>query len=348
MKITFVGPLISTFVKNDVTILRQQHDVDAIDVNLGKGIMGALRLAKLHLRVMTSLLTRDALFCWFADYYTLIPSLFARLLGKKVFVVAGGFDITYIPELGIGARTRPIRWFAVKNTFRIAHHIFPVSQDTQDDLDKAVPNHAPSTMIYNAVDTKRYHFDPRPRKRVALTVSQADSIPEYYRKGIDQFIKLARELPDIEFHVVGVRGFVAEKSKEDALGIPNVIILPGRVPLDDLLEEFWNASAYCQLSIEERFGVSVAEAMSCGCIPVISPVNALKEVVGDAGYIVERTDTDGIVAAIRSALEAPISVRQIVSEAAAKFDIEERGKKLLSIVNSIGGNHGQSSNLSVL
>ncbi len=117
MKITFVGPLISTFVKNDVTILRQQHDVDAIDVNLGKGIMGALRLAKLHLRVMTSLLTRDALFCWFADYYTLIPSLFARLLGKKVFVVAGGFDITYIPELGIGARTRPYPMVRSKKHF---------------------------------------------------------------------------------------------------------------------------------------------------------------------------------------------------------------------------------------
>jgi glycosyltransferase involved in cell wall biosynthesis len=346
MKITFVGPLISTFVKNDVTILRQQHDVDAIDVNLGKGMMGAIRLAKLHLRVMTSLLTHDALFCWFADYYTLIPSLFARLLGKKVFVVAGGFDITYIPELGIGARTRPIRWFAVKNTFRIAHHIFPVSQDTQNDLDLAVPNHAPSTMIYNAVDTKRYHFDTRPRKRIALTVSQADSIPEYYRKGVDLFITLAKELPEIAFHVVGVRGAVAEKAKQDAQGIPNVTIRLGRVPLDDLLEEFWNASAYCQLSIEERFGVSVAEAMSCGCIPIISPVNALKEVVGDAGYIVDRTDSVGIIAAIRSALEAPLSSRQMVSESAAKFDIGERCKKLLSIVNSIGGKHGQGSNLS--
>jgi glycosyltransferase involved in cell wall biosynthesis len=345
MKITFVGPLISTFVKNDVTILQQQHEVDAIDVNLGKGLAGAMRLAKLHLRVMSSLLTRDALFCWFADYYTLIPSLFARLLGKKVFVVAGGFDITYIPELGIGARTRPIRWFAVKNTFRIAHHIFPVSQDTQNDLDGAVPNHAPSTMIYNAVDTKRYHFDPRPRKRIALTVSQADSIAEYYRKGIDQFIALATELPDIEFHVVGVRGLVAEKAKEDALGIQNVIVRPGRVPLDDLLEEFWNASAYCQLSLEERFGVSVAEAMSCGCIPIISPVNALKEVVGDAGYIVDRTDIAGIIAAIRAAMEAPISFREMVSKSAAKFDINERGKKLLSIVNSVGGNHGHSSNL---
>jgi len=345
-KITFVGPLISTFVKNDVTILREVYDVDAIDVNLGKGSSAIFNLIKLHFRIISSLLTRDALFCWFADYYTLIPSIVGRLLGKKVFVVAGGFDITYLPHLGIGARTRPVRWFAVKNTFKIAHHIFPVSQDTQNDLDSAVPGHAPSTMIYNAVDIEMYHFDPRSRKRIALTVSQADSIPEYKRKGIDVFIKIAITLPDVDFHVVGIRGAVVQQARADAKGIANVTITPGRVPLPDLLEEFWNASVYCQFSIEERFGVSVAEAMSCGCIPVITPVNALREVVGDAGYIVDVSDTQSIIDAIRSAIEAPNSFRQSVSGAAAKFDITERGKKLLAIVDSVGGNHAKLSSRS--
>src|SRR5205823_3619648 len=113
-------------VKNDVTILREHFEVDTIDVNLGKGASAIINLIRLHLRIITSLLKSDALFCWFADYYTLIPSIVGRLLRKKVFVVAGGFDITYLPHLGIGARTRPVRWFAVRNTFKVAHHIFPV------------------------------------------------------------------------------------------------------------------------------------------------------------------------------------------------------------------------------
>src|SRR5437868_12602867 len=146
MKITFVGPLISTFVKNDVTILRTQHDVDAIDVNLGKGGGAIGRMIRLHLKIISSIVRRDAIFFWFADYYTLIPTILGRVLGKQVFVVAGGFDITYLPHLGIGARTRPVRWFAVRNTFKLAHHIFPGSQETQNDLDSGVPDHAPSTM----------------------------------------------------------------------------------------------------------------------------------------------------------------------------------------------------------
>ncbi len=335
MKITFVGPLISTFVKNDVTILRQEYELDAIDVNLGKGIQGGLKLILLHIRIIASLLSADALFFWFADYYTLIPTIIARLLKKKVFVVAGGFDITYLPHLGIGARARPLRWFAVKHTFRFADHIFPVSQDTQFDLDSAVPDHRPSTMIYNAVDTDLYHFDPRPRQRIALTVSQADSVPEYKRKGIDLFISISERLPDIPFHVVGLRGDALKQARHDALQFPNVTIRPGRVPLPDLLEEFWDAGVYCQFSIEERFGVSVAEAMSCGCIPVVAPVNALREVVGSDGYIVAREDPAGIVSAIKQALLADDPTRLAVSHSAARFDISERGRQLLKVVNSL-------------
>ena len=262
---------------------------------------------------------------------------------KKVFVVAGGFDILYVPESGIGAQGKPLRWFAVKNTFRLAHHIFPVSKDTQNRLDEAIPNHPPSTMIYNAVDTKTYHFDTRSRKRTALTVSQADSITEYYRKGIDCFIRIAKELPDVEFHILGLRGEMPDKAQKEATGISNVTVRAGRLPLGDVLEEFWDASVYCQLSVEETFGVSVAEAMSCGCIPVISEVKSMMEVVGEAGYIINRNDTKAIVDAIAAGLGASNEERQKVSNRGAAFDISERAKKLLSVVNSVGDNHGQMS-----
>ncbi len=342
MRITFVGPLVSTFVKNDVTILREAHELDTINSVPRKGRSGALWLLELQLKIIASLLRRDALFFWFADYYSFLPSLLARMLGKKVFVVAGGFDILYVPESGIGAQGKPLRWFAVKNTFRLANHIFPVSHDTQNRLDEAIPKHPPSTMIYNAVDTKTYHFDPRPRKRIALTVSQADSITEYYRKGIDCFIRIAGELPDVEFHILGLRGEMPDKARKEASGISNVTVRAGRLPLEDVLEEFWDASVYCQLSVEETFGVSVAEAMSCGCIPVISEVRSMMEVVGEAGHVVNRNDTKTVVGAVLDGLGASDDERQKVSKRGATFDISERAKKLLSVVISVGGKYGQS------
>jgi len=333
MRITFVGPLISTFVKNDLTILSRANQVKAFDVQIGKGYQAIGKMIALHFHILVSLLTSDCLFFWFADYYTLIPSLVARALGKKVFVVAGGFDITYIPELGIGARTRPLRWFAVKNTFKIASHIFPVSMDTQHDLDEAVPNHPPSTMIYNAVDTSVYKYKEAPRQQMALTVSQADSIREYRRKGIDTFIESSVLLPEVEFHVVGVRGEVVEEARNAASEFKNVTIRPGRLPLEEILNEFWDAAAYCQFSIEERFGVSVAEAMSCGCIPVVTPVKAVLEVVGDSGVIVDKNSKDSIAGGITRALAASNEERRQCAEHASQFDIEHRAIKLLGVVH---------------
>jgi glycosyltransferase involved in cell wall biosynthesis len=332
MKITLVGPLISTFVKNDVTILRTVHEVETIDSGPRKGRAGAIWLVLLQLKIIASMLRRDALFFWFADYYSFVPTLFARMLGKKVFVVAGGFDVLYLPELGIGARCRPLRWFAVKNTFRLVHHIFPVSNYLQNLLDEAVPNHAPSTMIYNTVDTKFYHFDARPRKHIALTISHADTPTEYAIKGIDLFIRVAKELPDVEFRIIGLRNAMPDKARSEAFGISNVMVLPGRHPMDP--EEFWNASVYCQLSVNEAFGLAVVEAMSCGCIPVVASIPSMMEIVSDAGYVVNRTDTQAIVDAIEAGLRASDAERQAANKQAAKFDISERAKKLLGIVNT--------------
>lgn len=329
MKLTFVGPLISTFVKNDVAILSKEFELDIINADMGKGASAVTRLLKLHWKILSSVSLSDGLFFWFADYYTLLPTLYAKLLKKPVFVVAGGFDVTYLPELGVGARARLGRWLTVKNTFKQATRIFPVSMDTQKDLDSAVPDHAPSTMIYNTVDTSTYSFrnDLREENRV-LTVSQADSVAELKRKGIDRFIEISRVMPEYLFVLAGLRGQALEAAQELAKGIEHIQVIPGRVPLDELLVEFWRAKVYAQFSLEERFGVSVAEAMSCGCIPIITPVNALHEVVGDVGV---KTGWD--IADQKKSLQEAMGLGEDASRASVerslRFDITVREKELL-------------------
>src|ERR1041385_8328695 len=127
MIITFVGPAQSRFVRNDIAILKRKHTLKIVDANVGRGGSALINLLKLELRIIRSLLGSEILFFWFADYYSLIPTVIARLLGKRVYVVAGGFDVTYIPEVKSGARVRPLRWFLVRNTHRFATYVFPVS-----------------------------------------------------------------------------------------------------------------------------------------------------------------------------------------------------------------------------
>jgi glycosyltransferase involved in cell wall biosynthesis len=272
------------------------------------------------------------LFFWFADYYSLIPAIIVRLLRKRVYVIAGGFDVTYIPEVKSGARVRPLRWFLVRNTHRFATHVFPVSNYAQHLLDTNSKHHAPSTVIYNAVNISHFPFSETPRKKRALTVTQLDIVLDYLLKGIDVFIKTARAMPDVEFDLVGIRGPALDYARNEAKDLKNLTIVIGPIRYETLLNYYHSASAYCQLSMDETFGVATAEAMSCGCIPVVSDVPSLEEITGGREYIVDRKNIESITDAIRKSFSADNAERKKCSDYVKKFDIENRAAKLLELL----------------
>jgi glycosyltransferase involved in cell wall biosynthesis len=299
---------------------------------MGRGGSAVINLIKLHLKIIASVIRTDAVFYWFADYYTYVPTIVGKLFGKKTFVIAGGFDVAYIPEVKSGARTRKGRWFMVRNTFRSVHNVFPVSNYALSMLKGSVPDHAPATVIYNAVDTSRFLFGNGERKNIALTVTQLDTVLDYRLKGVDVFMKAAASMPDTSFELIGIRGPALEYARSEAKDLNNVTIVEGPVEFAFLLDKYHTASAYCQLSMDESFGVATAEAMSCGCIPVVSRVPSLEEVTGGTGHIVSRDNMTEICDAIRATFDASIESRKRASEYVRKFDIAERAKHLLEAV----------------
>ena len=332
MKITFVGPLVSRFVKNDLAELRKVHEVRAFDGNIGRGWKAMIRLVLLNLRLCWSLVSTDAILYWFADYYSGIPTYVAKLLGRKVFIIAGGFDIWYLPELGIGAKNRPLRWWAVKTGFKYADLILPVSNYAMEMLDTNVPVHGPAVVAYSAVEQDLFQCKGEMKKQLALTVTQVDTVPEYIRKGIDRFIKAAPTLPDIKFQIVGIRGAAESQARIDAIGLENVEIIPYPITSEQLRVYYCEASVYCQLSLDETFGLSIAEAMNCGCVPVVSEPPVFREVIGDCGSIVHRDNPREITEGIRRHINAEEEERQSCRQQASKFHLTVRAAHLLSLL----------------
>jgi glycosyltransferase involved in cell wall biosynthesis len=332
MTITFVGPAVSRFVQNDIAILKRKHIIKEVDAKIGFGIHAPFDLLKVQFQILRSIIGSEILFFWFADYYSLFPTIVARLLRKRVYIVAGGFDVTYTPEVKSGARVRPIRWFLVRNTHRFATHVFPVSNYAQHLLDTNSKHHAPSTVIYNAVDIDHFPFSGVPREKRALTVTQLITELEYILKGMDVFLSTARIMPDVQFDLIGIRGPALRHAWNEAKDLPNVTIIEGPVAYETLVKYYHAASAYCQLSIDETFGLATAEAMSCGCIPVVSRIPSLEEVTGGTEYIIDRKNIGTVAEAIRKSFSADNAERKKCSDHVKKFDIENRAEKLLELV----------------
>lgn len=333
MKVLFLGPLRSSFASVDVDIMRRSHQVTTVDTIMGRGMRGVLRLIGVSIKSVAAVVTHDVVYCWFADYHTLLPVLLFRFLGKKAIVVAGGFDIGYEPQINFGARIRPVRWFCVRHTFRSATKILCVSQYAQNQLTTLTNGkHAPSSVVYNAVRTDLANdaIVYSERQPLVVTVSQGDSDVEILRKGIDVFVRVAKLMPHVTFRLIGLAGnhFVVQSALATT---PNLEVYAGFVSFEDVVKPAYTlASAYAQLSIEEAFGVAMVEAMTCGCIPVTTGRAALNEVVGGVGF--EATTDEAIVAAIEAALESTIEKRRSARIRGLEFSAERRSIDVLRAV----------------
>lgn len=332
-KLLFIGPLKSTFAKNDITSLSEKYDLFCQDAAIGRGLSGVVNLVILTIKSIFYIFLSDAVFCWFADYTTLIPSIVGRLLGKKVLVVAGGFDVLCLPEIGCGAKTRPLRWFCVSNTFKTAHRIFPVSHFADANLELLTEGkHAKTMVIHNCIDTLKfisYSDEHSAEKRdIILTVSRADDSTDYYCKGTDRFIKVASMMPDFQFVVAGLSGQALELAKKDSNGLDNIQLIKGPLSLyEQIMPLYARTIAYCQFSMAETFGVAVLESMACGAVPVVYNSGALPEITGGHGYVVN-SETEA-VDALNTAVSVSHIQREEMRQHTLAYDIAVRKRKLL-------------------
>ncbi len=336
MKILFLGPIKSSFAKNDIEILQKDFELSIINSSTGRGIKGIFNLMKCIVLSTIYLIKSDVVFSWFADYTSLVPVFLAKLFKKKSIVIAGGFDVGYQPQLNYGAIMKPIRWFCVRNTFKYADKIIPVSNYAAEALMRLTGKDywAKTEVIYNGIKSEKFSLPENENRNIFLTVSQAHSDIEFKLKGSDTFIKIAAENPNYEFKLVGLRGEALNEAKKMAMNIKNIEVIEGPLNLyTELIPLYQKSFAYIQLSIEESFGVAVVEAMKCGCVPIISNNSALPEISGKFAKIIN-TPSD-ITSALQFSVEANITLRTAISNYSETFDIKYREEKLLNLINNL-------------
>jgi len=291
-KIFFVGNLKSSFIKNDYRGLQKYFNVRHTPRKL---------YFKLNiLETIRNVIWANTIFCWFASFRAVIPTILGKILSKKVVVIAGGYDCVFTPEINYGAFTRiPDRWVS-KFVFRHADIVLPVSKYIQKELLEKITPYETHT-VYNGVDANKWYPQGVKDEKLVMTVGEINW-NNLQRKGIEDFVKTAVYLPDVTFLVIG-------EFKDNAIDYLKAIAtrnvrFTGRVSDEELLIWYQRAKVYAQLSYHEGFGVSVAEAMLCECIPVLSTKGALPEVGGKNAYYVPFGDPEFTATVIERALKS--------------------------------------------
>ena len=273
----------------------------------------------------------DLVFGWFASWHTFLPVLLARLMRKPAVVVIGGFDTARMPDIGYGLQQRGAMRRVSRWVMRLATRLMTNSHYSRQEAAETVGlDPARVTVVYHGVPDAFGDLPDGERERVALTVGVVDR-PNLERKGLRSFVEAAAHLPDVSFVLAGRWDDAgAEELREQA---PPNVTLTGWVEQEVLNEHMRRASVYVQASAHEGFGMSVAEAMLAGDIPVTTRAGALPEVVGDAGVLVDDADPAHLAKGIEQALVmdegARLQARRRVLE---HFGIEGRRRGLQQVV----------------
>jgi glycosyltransferase involved in cell wall biosynthesis len=293
-KLLFVSAYNSSFVKNDLEILKKHYIV--IIPNLVGKKKSFYDLLYSFFSILWGVLRSDIVFCWFADFKAYLTVSFANLLGKKSFVIVGGYEVANLPKINYGGLLNKNNLKRLKYTLLKATKVFAVSEFSKIEI----------TDVILGIDIKVLHhgldLSENKLQKENIVVTIGNAVKDIYKlKGLEIYVNVSLKFPEFTFIIIGKYD---DEIKRKIMKINSKITFTGQISQDEVYTWLKKAKMYCQLSMRESFGFALLEAMSFGCIPVVTNCGALPEVVGETGFIVSCDDVEETVNAIRIAMNS--------------------------------------------
>ncbi|MEM1868438.1 MAG: glycosyltransferase [Thermosphaera sp.] len=179
-----------------------------------------------------------------------------------------------------------------------------------------------ASVIHPPVDVDYFSYDGRKKEKTIITVSRLT--PE---KNLHLLPELASKLNDYEWYLVGSLGTVKSeldvsmrvyrrvKQEIERHRVKNFHVLLN-LPRRELRELLLNSKFYVHPMFPEHFGISIAEAISAGCIPIVyknggSWTDIVMPISHGLGYEM----VNDVVRIIRSLEENPANMNRLLTRA---------------------------------
>ncbi len=349
-KILFIKPVNYSFTVNDQKILEKHFRVKAFLINRkNAGFHFIWRIINLKLFILFNSFETRLMITWFADYHAALMVLMGKILRIKVVIIAGGQEAVCYPELKKGVYYKKFRGAFVRFALRHADLILPNHESLvyhenfyydpsgkKDGIKYYVPGlKTKITVIPNGIETDKFYREesiPKDPKTV-LTVGTMNSVYDFLNKGFDLFISLARNNPDLNFIMIGIKKQFLPWIEENYpfYDIENLTAIYSYCPHEILFESYNKAQVFVQASITEGMPNTLCEAMLCECTPVGSNVNGIPDAIGNTGIIIKHRDVNELESGVRKALilNSGIEAGRRIRE---NFAFNDREKKMIRVL----------------
>lgn len=120
---------------------------------------------------------------------------------------------------------------------------------------------------------------------------------------------------------------------------PEAVSLIGKIPNDDMLFWFNSADFFLAASYYEGSGTALCEAMSCGCVPIVSDIFSFRMMTdnGNLGLLFSPGDENELLSALNKSLNLDLAAQRAKALAYFKSDLsfEAIAKKIHGIATSL-------------
>ena len=345
MRVVYCTSVMASFARNDIALLQDEFRTEVFHFDPPRKISTPWTLLRQLFFLLRTLPGASISVTQFGGYHAVLPVALGKLFNVPSLVVLGGTESAKFPSVGYGNYTRWPLGALTRWSLRHATHLAPVDESLVSSAYSYAPDPAdpvrqgyqglypdirtPHTTLAYGYDAELFRPQGERHPGTFLTVSRMNA-PNFYRKGADLIFQMARRFPDLRFTIVGdVPGM-------EYPPVPANVELLRAVPYDELPAFYSSHTFYLQLSLWEGFPSAPCEAMLCGCVPIVSSVAALPEIVGDVGLVLERKDPDVLEALIRKALALDTaSLGQRARERIMARWPKEHRRKLIELVERL-------------
>jgi glycosyltransferase involved in cell wall biosynthesis len=163
------------------------------------------------------------------------------------------------------------------------------------------------SVIPLGVDQTVFKPQPQVARETArlLTTASADVPLKGLKHLIEAYAKLLPDQSDLQLVVIGKLREGPTAELIETLGLRGRVEFVSDLSQQEVVEQYARATLCITPSLYEGFGLPAAEAMACGAPVVVTDGGALPEVVGEAGVVVRKGDSDALASAIGQLLKDP-------------------------------------------